>query len=281
MSLARSASPQIGFPANLAIRLAKATYVDGSLFTASVDGALTLTGSLTATRCWAARVTISKAAITIPEKLPASLSEIDIKHKNAPAKVRQMEADVRKDTGSGGSTKSGGIAFDLAVSAPSKLFVRGRGIDAELGGDLTIRGTAAEPAVSGAFEMRRGRLEILGKRLTFAMATISFGGNLVPTLDLDATSTAGSTTVTVNVAGPANNPAITFSSSPALPQDEILAQLIFNRSLSNLSALQIAQLASAVSELAGGGSNSLLSGLRNKLGVDDLDVSTDATAGPR
>ncbi|KQY34501.1 translocation/assembly module TamB domain-containing protein [Rhizobium sp. Root483D2] len=272
-------APGSGFPANLSIRLAKATYVDGSLFTASVDGALTLTGSLTATPVLGGKVTISKAAITIPEKLPASLSEIDIKHKNAPAKVRQMEADVRKDTGSGGSTKSGGIAFDLAVSAPSKLFVRGRGIDAELGGDLTIRGTAAEPAVSGAFEMRRGRLEILGKRLTFADGTISFGGNLVPTLDLDATSTAGSTTVTVNVAGPANNPAITFSSSPALPQDEILAQLIFNRSLSNLSALQIAQLASAVSELAGGGSNSLLSGLRNKLGVDDLDVSTDATGG--
>ncbi|KQV39799.1 hypothetical protein ASE23_17135 [Rhizobium sp. Root73] len=272
-------APGSGFPADIAIRLANATYVDGSLFTASIDGAMTLKGSLTATPVLGGKVTIHKASITIPEKLPASLSEINIKHKNAPAKVRQMQADVSKDTGSGGSTKSGGIAFDLTVSAPSKLFVRGRGIDAELGGDLTIRGTAVEPAVSGGFEMRRGRLEILGKRLDFADGTITFGGNLVPTLDLDATSSAGATTITVNVAGPANNPAITFSSSPALPQDEILAQLIFNRSLSNLSALQIAQLASAVSELAGGGSNSLLSGLRNKLGVDDLDVSTDATGG--
>ena len=272
-------APGSGFPADIAIRLANATYVDGSLFTASVDGAMTLKGSLTATPVLGGKVTIHKASITIPEKLPASLSEINIKHKNAPAKVRQMQADVSKDTGSGGSAKSGSIAFDLAVSAPSKLFVRGRGIDAELGGDLTIRGTAIEPAVSGGFEMRRGRLEILGKRLDFADGTITFGGNLVPTLDLDATSSAGATTITVNVAGPANNPAITFSSSPALPQDEILAQLIFNRSLSNLSALQIAQLAGAVSELAGGGSNSLLSGLRNKLGVDDLDVSTDATGG--
>ncbi|OBZ94412.1 hypothetical protein ADU59_17260 [Pararhizobium polonicum] len=268
-----------GFPADLAIRLDNATYVDGSLFTANVNGAMTLQGQLTATPVLGGKVTIRKAAITIPEKLPASLSEINIKHKNAPADVRQMQADIRSDTASGGSTKSGGVAFDLAVSAPGKLFVRGRGIDAELGGDLTIRGTAAQPAVSGGFEMRRGRLEILGKRLDFADGTISFGGNLIPTLDLDATSTAGSTTITVNVAGLSNNPNITFSSSPALPQDEILAQLIFNRSLSNLSALQIAQLASAVSELAGGGSNSLLSGLRNKLGVDDLDVSTDATGG--
>ncbi len=58
-----------------------------------------------------------------------------------------------------------------------------------------------------------------------------------------------------------------------------MAQLIFNRSLSNLSAFQIAQLASAVSQLAGGGSTSLLDGLRNKLGVDDLDVTTDENGG--
>ncbi|MBW9066323.1 translocation/assembly module TamB domain-containing protein [Rhizobium herbae] len=274
-------APGSGFPADLAIRLDNATYVDGSLFTANVDGAMTLKGSLIATPVLGGKVTIRKAAITIPEKLPASLSEINIKHRNAPAKVRQMQADVKSDTASSGGAKSGGVAFDLALSAPGKLFVRGRGIDAELGGDLTIRGTAAQPAVSGGFEMRRGRLEILGKRLDFSEGTISFGGNLIPTLDLDATSTAGSTTITVNVAGPANNPTITFSSSPALPQDEILAQLIFNRSLSNLSALQIAQLASAVSQLAGGGSNSLLDGLRNKLGVDDLDVSTDASGGAR
>ena len=271
--------PGSGFPADLTIGLDNATYVDGSLVTANINGALTVKGPLLSAPVLAGNVTLVKAAITIPEKLPASLSEINIKHRNAPAKVREMQADVRKDQGSGGSEKSGGIAFDLTVSAPGKLFVRGRGIDAELGGDLTIRGTAAQPAVSGGFEMRRGRLEILGKRLNFTDGTISFGGNLIPTLDLDATSSAGSTTITINVAGVANNPTVTFSSSPALPQDEILAQLIFNRSLSKLSALQIAQLASAVSELAGGGSNSLLSGLRNKLGVDDLDVSTDASGG--
>ena len=144
-------APGSGFPADLAIRLDNATYVDGSLFTANVDGDLTLKGSLTATPVLGGKVTIQKAAITIPEKLPASLSEINIKHKNAPAKVRQMQADIRKDTASGGGAKGGGgIAFDLTVSAPGKLFVRGRGIDAELGGDLTIRGTAAAAGASPA-----------------------------------------------------------------------------------------------------------------------------------
>ncbi len=268
------------FPADLRIRLNNATYVDGTLFTANLAGDLTLKGPLVATPVLGGELTIRRAAITVPEKLPTSLSAIDIQHRNAPAGVRQMARDVRRDTSGGaGVNASGVIAFDLAVRSPGQFFVRGRGIDAELGGDLTIRGTAVRPIVSGDFDMRRGRLEILGKRLTFTDGHIGFGGDLVPTLDLDATSSAGSTTITVNIAGPANNPTVTFSSSPALPQDEILAQLIFNRSLNNLSAFQIAQLASAVSQLAGGGSTSLLDGLRNKLGVDDLDITTDESGG--
>ncbi|AHK42586.1 MULTISPECIES: translocation/assembly module TamB domain-containing protein [Ensifer] len=270
--------PSSGFPANLIIRLNNATYVDGTLFTAQLAGEMTLTGPLVATPTLGGKVTIRKAAITIPEKLPTSLSAIDIKHKNAPAKVKRMARDIRKDEKPAGANASGVIAFNLGVTA-NQVFVRGRGIDAELGGDLTIRGTAVQPTISGGFEMRRGRLEILGKRLTFTDGTIGFGGDLIPTLNLKATSTAGATTITVSVTGLANNPQITFSSSPALPQDEILAQLIFNRSLSNLSAFQIAQLASAVSQLAGGGSTSLLDGLRNKLGVDDLDVTTDENGG--
>ncbi|OAP39124.1 hypothetical protein AU381_08455 [Sinorhizobium glycinis] len=270
------------FPADLRIRLNNATYVDGTLFTANLAGDLTLKGPLVATPVLGGELTIRKAAITVPEKLPTSLSAIDIQHRNAPAGVRQMARDVRRETsasGGAGVNAGGVIAFDLAVRSPGQFFVRGRGIDAELGGDLTIRGTAVRPIVSGDFDMRRGRLEILGKRLTFTEGHIGFGGDLVPTLDLDASSSAGSTTITVNIAGPANNPTVTFSSSPALPQDEILAQLIFNRSLNNLSAFQIAQLASAVSQLAGGGSTSLLDGLRNKLGVDDLDITTDESGG--
>ncbi|SIR39383.1 autotransporter secretion inner membrane protein TamB [Rhizobium sp. RU20A] len=268
-----------GMPADIAIRLQNAKYVDGTLFNATLDGDMTLTGPLAATPTLGGTVTIRNAAVSIPEKLPASLSQIDIKHENAPAAVRQMARDIARDEQEGGGGASGTIAFDLTVTSPGQFFVRGRGIDAELGGALTIRGTALAPSVSGGFDLRRGRLEILGKRLNFTEGRIGFGGGLVPTIDLKATSTAGATTVSVNVAGTANNPTVTFASSPALPQDEVLAQLIFNRSLSNLSALQIAQLAAAVSQLAGGGNTSLLDGLRNKLGVDDLDVTTDESGG--
>lgn len=265
-------SPQNGFPADIAVKLNGATYADGTLFTTSASGDLALKGPLLTAPVLSGRIALNKTSITVPEKLPATLSEIDIRHKNAPASVKAQMKDVKGQESNGSSST---IGLDLTVSAASGLFVRGRGIDAELGGDLTIRGTAAEPVVSGAFTMRRGRLSILSRRLDFSSGTITFGGALIPVLNLEATSSISSTTITVDVTGAANDPTIAFASSPSLPQDEIIAQLIFGQSLSKLSALQIAQLADAVSQLAGGRSSSLFEKLRSNLGVDDLDISTD------
>jgi translocation and assembly module TamB len=262
-----------GFPADLTLTLDKAAYNDGTLVTTIASGTLAVKGPLLSAPILSGKLTLEKSAITIPEKLPASLTAIDIKHRNAPPAVRAQLKDLKNDEGGGGSTST--LGLDLQIDAPSGIFVRGRGIDAELTGNLTVRGTAAEPVVSGGFTMRRGRFEILGKRLDFTEGSITFGGGLVPVLDMSADSVSGSTTITVTISGSANDPAIAFSSSPALPQDEVLAQLIFNQSMSKLSALQIARLADAASQLAGGRSTSLFNSLRSKLGVDDLDISTD------
>ncbi len=266
--------PASGFPADLTIRLDKASYADGTLFAVTADGTLTFKGPVMSGPTLGGDVSLTKASITVPAKLPTSLRSIDIRHRNAPADVlRQME-EIRPKQASGSSNP---IKLDLRVRAPNGIFVRGRGIDAELGGELTVAGTAIAPQVSGGFEMRRGRIIILTKRLDFTEGDITFGGGLIPVLNMSADTTSGQTTITVGVTGMADDPTIAFSSSPALPQDEVMAQLIFGQSMSRLSPLQIAQLADAVSQLAGGGSTSLLQTLRSNLGVDDLDVNTDST----
>ncbi|HEV7433725.1 MAG TPA: translocation/assembly module TamB domain-containing protein [Pseudorhizobium sp.] len=266
--------PGSGFPADLTITLDDATYVDGSIVSATADGTLTLTGPLTGGPVLGGTITLSEAAITVPAKLPTSLAEVEVRHRRPPPAVIEQVAKLQPEKAEG---TSAALGLDLELNAPAGIFVRGRGIDAELGGALTITGTTAAPQVAGAFEMRRGRIIILTKRLDFTSGRITFGGGLIPILDLEATTTSAQTTITVNVEGLANDPDISFSSSPALPQDEVLARLIFGQSISRLSPLQIAQLADAVTQLAGDGSTSLLQTLRSNLGVDDLDINTDST----
>ncbi|MCV0397455.1 MAG: translocation/assembly module TamB [Rhizobiaceae bacterium] len=269
--------PAAGFPADIKISVTEGRYVDGRLVTANFDGEIEVSGPLAREPLLGGAVNLGRTVITVPERLPGSLSQIDVRHRNAPADVRRQAEALRPASSSG---EGGGLNFDLQIEAPQQIFVRGRGLDAELGGSLRLTGPASSPQAVGTFTLRRGRLAILGRRLNFTDGSIGFAGSLVPRLDFAATADAGDVEVMVRVIGPANDPGFTFTSTPTLPQDEVLAQLIFGRSLSNLSPLQIAQLAEAAAQLAGvGGGTSLFDAIRDRLGVDDLDIRTDEATG--
>lgn len=270
--------PDRGFPAELAVSLDNGRYTDGRVVTANLDGQVKVTGALVAEPLLSGTVNLGRTVVTIPERLPASLDALGVEHRNAPAAVAEQEAAMRPAGAS--SDGAGGVALDLRVNAPQQIIVQGRGLDAELGGALALTGPASAPQAVGRFDLRRGRLDLLGRRLQFTSGSIGFSGSLVPYLNLKADSTIDGTTVTVVVTGPATNPSFAFESSPALPQDEILARLVFGKAMSGLSPLQIAQLAAAAGQLAGiGGSTSLLQTLRDKTGLDDIDVKTDDATG--
>ena len=272
--------PAKGFPADLSIKLKDGRYTDGRVVTANLSGDLAVKGPLTSAPTISGTVDLARTVITVPEKLPASLSTLDVKHKNAPAAVRAQDKALNPGSGGAGGAGGSGLGLDITVRAPNQIFVQGRGLDAELGGTLKLTGPASSPQAVGQFTLKRGRLSGLGKRLNFTEGTLTFAGSLVPYLNLKAQSTASDATVTISVEGEATNPKFNFTSVPSLPEDEVLARLIFGRSMSSLSPLQIAQLADAAATLTGaGGSSSLLNKLRNSLGVDDLDVTTDEKGG--
>ncbi|WAP67583.1 translocation/assembly module TamB domain-containing protein [Jiella pelagia] len=261
------------FPADLTIDANRARYNDGELIAARLSADLTLTGPLLATPTLAGTINAEEIDIIVPDNLPTSLARIDVTHRNASQAVIEQQRELFPKTA--GGTSGGGINLDITFNAPNRVFVRGRGLDLELGGSLQLTGPASNLSIVGGFELVRGRFQILSKELTFERGNLSFTGDLIPTLDLEASSTVGDVTVYVTVTGPANNPSVSFSSNPALPQDEVLARLIFGQGTSDLSPLQIAQLAEAAATLAGvGGSTGLLDNLRSQLGVDSLNVTT-------
>jgi translocation and assembly module TamB len=100
----------------------------------------------------------------------------------------------------------------------------------------------------------------------------------MPELDMTAQTTAGDITAYIAVTGPAAKPVFAFTSSPALPQDEILSRVLFQKPTGNLSAFQALQLANAVASLSGGGD--VFEKMRKNLGVDSLDVSSNSSGGP-
>jgi len=265
-------------PVDIRVNATKARVTDGRMVTADLGAALAVNGSLTDGLAVSGRVDIARAEITVPEGGGAAGAMLDVKHRDPPPGVKATLAHIEEAAG-GGRAKAGGglaVALDVAVDAPRGLFVRGRGIDAELGGHLTVRGTLADVQPVGSFKLIRGRVLVIGQRITFDEGEVTLQGDLDPYIRLSATSTSESISVTASVEGYASDPTIVLTSSPELPQDEILARFLFKRSISDLSPVQIALLAEAVTQLAGGSSGGLLDSLRAGIGLDDLDVTTDA-----
>ncbi|MCW5722792.1 MAG: translocation/assembly module TamB domain-containing protein, partial [Devosia sp.] len=266
------------FPANLSLNVNSARYADGELFVATVSGGLALTGNLTGTPLLAGTVQVEQANITVPEGFGGGAQLIDVQHRAAPPAVQQT-LDRAKITTNGApvpQTRSPGMLLDITLNAPNQIFIRGRGLDAEVGGSVRLTGPLANIQPVGAFSLNRGRLSILGQRITFERGTVTLVGDLDPQLDFVALTESGDITVIVTVSGRVSALQIGFSSNPQLPEDEVLARLIFKRSMGELSPLQLAQLAAAAGELVGGGGGGLVDSLRGAAGLADLDVVTDA-----
>jgi translocation and assembly module TamB len=264
------------FAGVLAVDIARATLRDPDLYETTANGALTVQGPLAGGAMIAGRIALTETELRVPSTGFGRAGDLPgLRHVAEPADVRatRARAGLVDVAGAGGR---GGAAFglDVVLSAPNRVFVRGRGLDAELGGELRLGGTTAAVAPVGSFGLIRGRLEILGKRLDLTEAVLQMEGKLIPSLHIVAATVNDGITVAVGIDGPATDPVVSFTSTPDLPEEEVLAQLLFGQTLQGLSAFQALQLASAVATLAGKGGDGIVARARKGIGLDNLDVKT-------
>jgi len=165
--------------------------------------------------------------------------------------------------------------FDIKARALNRLSVTGLGIQSEWRANLRIGGSVTEPAIVGRADLVRGSYEFAGRQFDLQRGTIRFQGEVPadPTLDILATGDTQGLTASIRVTGTGQRPEIAFSSTPALPEDELLSRLLFGTSITNLSAPEALQLAAAIASLQGGGNGlNPINALRNAIGLDRLRI---------
>ena len=263
--------------ADLTLAVDGFTVRQARLFEARVTGVARLVGPLQTGALLSGEVTVDQAEIFIPNSPlgrqgfgPQGL--VHVAESNASRQTREAAGIA---SGTRGGRQPVPLALDLTLNAPGRVFVRGRGLDAELGGTLRLGGTTRAVVPAGSFGLIRGRLDLLGNRFTLTDGSASMIGDFVPMVTLVASTESDGVTTSVRVSGRADGPEITFQSIPELPQDEVLARLIFRRSLISLSPFQAAQLALSVATLTGRADESILSRTRQAMGLDDLDFTVD------
>jgi translocation and assembly module TamB len=165
--------------------------------------------------------------------------------------------------------------LDIDVSAPRRLQVTGLGISSEWSADLEIGGTVTEPRINGEANLIRGTYDFAGRRFDLERGRIRFLGESPPNPIVDIVAEGGvqGLNAVIRVSGSAQKPEITFSSTPALPQDELLSRLLFGTSIANLSPAEAVQLAAAVAALSNtGGGLDPINRVRTAIGLDRLRI---------
>jgi translocation and assembly module TamB len=163
----------------------------------------------------------------------------------------------------------------LDIDLDGRLDARGLGIDSRWSTDLKIGGTADAPRFTGRANLIRGDFEFAGRNFRLEHGVLRFRGESPPDplLDIRAEAQVQGLDAVVRVGGTGLHPEISFTSSPALPQDELLSRLLFGTSITNLSAPEALQLASAVAALQSGtASLDPINAVRKAVGLDRFRI---------
>jgi translocation and assembly module TamB len=157
----------------------------------------------------------------------------------------------------------------------SDLQVVGLGINSRWTTNLQVGGLADAPRFTGRADLVQGNYDFAGRIFRLDRGIIRFQGETPPDpqLDIHAQAQVQGLDAGVTVQGTGLAPEITFASTPPLPQDELLSRLLFGTSITNLSAPEALQLASAVAALqSGSGSLDPINALRRAIGLDRLRI---------
>lgn len=259
------------YPLAFQATLNEAEIIDSREASGVVNGALSLTGDL-ASPLLAGKLTLGPMNIGLPEGGGVDVPEVKIR--NPEALPRQPWQRRKKAEGTALGPES--VRLSLDVDAPSRVYVRGRGLETELRGAISVRNNLALPEIEGELRSVRGTFTLLDRRLAISEGILTFRGALPPSpfIRMSAETKTRELTAGIRLEGPVRAPELTLTSTPPRPQDEILAHLLFGRELKSITPFQGLQLAQALQTLRGkgGGAPDLLGRTRNLLGIDRLDV---------
>ncbi|OYX34034.1 MAG: hypothetical protein B7Y99_06285 [Caulobacterales bacterium 32-69-10] len=252
---------------SLTLELQRFRLLDNDLARASASGKVVVSRDAAGKARLEGALTVDRADITANPPVPTGVVPLDVIEINKPGMDNDEPTPVR--------ARGPQIALDVSIRAARGLLVKGNGLDAEFSLDAQVGGTTAAPELTGTARVVRGDYQFAGKRFEFDESGTIRLGSRAETIRLNLTATREDPTLraVVRVQGTAARPEITLSSVPVLPQDEVLSQVLFGRSASQLSPLEAAQLASAVTALATGGGFDVLGGLRQFARLDRLAVS--------
>ena len=167
------------FPFHLDIDFSQLNIVQLALVAAEAEGHIAVTGNLQEGSA-RGEITIAQAEMSVPNKLPSTLPDLQVVYKNAPKPIEH--------TFPASQTITYPLTLDLKVHAPRGIYVEGRGLNSEWKGDFHLGGTYNSVAPQGKLELLTGELSFAGHNFKLSEGSVAFSGKHkeMPFLDIAA-----------------------------------------------------------------------------------------------
>jgi translocation and assembly module TamB len=169
------------------------------------------------------------------------------------------------------------VRADIQIDLPRNVWLQGPSTAIELSGNMRVTKDLRAPFIlSGSIETVRGYASYYGKRFTVESGHVTFTGTpeVNPMLDVTVTQRVSDYLVSIHVTGRARQPTIAFTSTPELPQADIISLIVLGKTTDRLTKSERNSLGDTAQQLAGGViAGQLEKTLGKALGLDTIEIS--------
>jgi translocation and assembly module TamB len=196
----------------------------------------------------AGKIIIRRSRITIPDQPDREIEEIQFVDEDGGEEIRigdGKKTDFFEDN----------VALNLEVKMTNNNWVRGRGANIELRGDLDIQKKLSESVrIVGDIRTVRGTYENFGKLFRIEEGNVSFSGGteINPFLDIRALYRVSDINIYIEIGGRAQSPEIKLSSNPSMTETDIVSYLLFGVSSSDIGSNERQSVQNVATGVAGG-----------------------------
>ncbi|MEX2130792.1 MAG: translocation/assembly module TamB domain-containing protein, partial [Pseudohongiellaceae bacterium] len=168
------------------------------------------------------------------------------------------------------------VSVDLAITLGEQVSFSGFGLDARLTGALNIRqGNNGASLTYGELSVIEGTYGAYGTELTLERGKLLFFGAYDnPALDIRAVRQVEDLSVGLQINGTLKNISSQLFSSPALPDNDIIAVLVTGKPFAEVGEQESLVLLNAVAGLGLQRSEGLTNQIRDQLGLDALSIAS-------
>jgi translocation and assembly module TamB len=237
-------------PAGAELRLAFSGFEvrRGSDFAGRLDGELAVEGPIEALSARGSLV-LSGATVRLAQQRNPLFKEIRVRRieEGPTGSIREEEWHL--------PPWADGASLAVGLAIPGDASLAGQGASIAFRGDLEARKRPFEDAhLVGAIESVKGSYRLYGRLFTLERGRVVFTGRraLDPELDVAATHRVRDVTVTAALGGTVSKPVLRLESDPPLPENDVVALLLFGRTREELAESQAAGLSFFLAQTAGG-----------------------------